>query len=87
MKKLTYKILLINLAVLVFFSTNSIAASKSQSIPVSCRIPEIPGINAPLIEEASSTMKGEQGMQEERSTEGHHLLQEKRHNLYTFYAR
>ena len=92
MKKLICKILLINLAILLSLSTIAIAASNSHSIRVSCTIPEIPGLNAPLIEEKSSTKidhwEEELGIQAgESSSSEAGFLQEESHNLYTFYTR
>ena len=93
LKKLGWEILLVSLVVLFCSASISSAGSNTHSIPVSCSIPEVPGLNAPLIEEESSrSFKLEEedrgNRQEIASFEEPYLLeQETGHNLRTYYAR
>ncbi|MFH1854336.1 MAG: hypothetical protein ABH815_03380 [Candidatus Omnitrophota bacterium] len=86
-------LILIGLMVLCFTANASYAGKASHSIPVSCSIPEIPGLNAPLVEEqtyrdVNILEEAEEGTKEEDSSLKPQLVQqETRHNLYTFYVR
>lgn len=45
------------LIVLAFLSANTVFAGDSLSLSISCTIPAIPGLNAPLIEEETSRIE------------------------------
>ena len=91
MKRPTFIIPVITLMVLLFLASSVFAGTNNHSIQVSCRIPEVPGLNAPLIEEKSTSVDDvientENGS--DRVIKQASLIQQENENrFYTIYAR
>ncbi len=90
MKRPTFIIPVIALMVVFFLASSAFAGRDSQGIQVSCRIPEVPGLNAPLIEESASVNdiieESEKGP--DRVIKQASLIQQENENrFYTIYAR
>jgi len=91
MKKPTFIIPVIALMILLFLTSSAFAGRDSQCIQVSCRIPEVPGLNAPLIEEESASVNDvieESEKSSDKVIKQASLIQQENENrFYTIYAR
>ncbi len=86
------KILIIGLIILLSLMNVAIAGD-SLSFTISCTIPAIPGLNAPLIEEKASetqmndTTAREMKVQQENELDTQEIIQEDRETVQTIYSR
>ena len=73
--KINIKKLMVGLTMLLFL-TDMASAGDSYTISISCTIPEIPGVNAPLIQEEAIIEQKAQNPQGETENESPQILQE-----------